>query len=64
MDYVLPLVVGLLFAWLCHSMAAKRGRNEVLWAVLGFFFGFIPAIILLIIGDANKNATPPPPPGM
>lgn len=57
MELLFGLVVGLLFAWLSYSMAKKRGRGEVLWGILGFFFGFIPAIILLIIGNSTSAAS-------
>lgn len=53
MEYLSGLIIGLFFAWVTYSMAQKRGRNEVLWGILGFFFGFIPMIILLIIGRSN-----------
>jgi hypothetical protein len=41
--------IGIIFAAICYTVAGQKGKNVTLWAVLGFFFGFIPLIILLIM---------------
>jgi hypothetical protein len=55
MEYLPGLIIAVLFAWITYGMAQKRGRNEVLWGILGFLFTFIPAIILLIIGTSKDS---------
>jgi len=57
MELLLPLVIGALFAWLCHAMATNRNRNAVGWAVGGFCFGLIPVIILACLGKLEKPPT-------
>lgn len=44
----ITIAVSVLFAVLCWWMAASRGRNPLLWGLLGFCFGPIPAIVLLL----------------
>ena len=43
------------FAWICRSMAKKRGRSPLLWTVLGLFFHVVAAIILLLIGHKTPS---------
>lgn len=52
---VIYLIIAVVFALICKSMAAKRNLNPALWAVLGFFFGLIPVIILAVIGTQNTQ---------
>ena len=68
------LVVGAVFAVACGLVAKNKNRSVVLWAVLGFLFGFIPLIIIAVLkrrepempyaagGGANMPLPPPPPP--
>jgi heme/copper-type cytochrome/quinol oxidase subunit 3 len=68
------LVVGAVFAVACGLVAKNKNRSVVLWAVLGFLFGFIPLIIIAVLkrkepampyaagGGANIPLPPPPPP--
>jgi hypothetical protein len=50
-EAALVLLVSLLCAVVCHVMAQRRGRNALLWALLGFLVGPIPALLLLLIGS-------------
>ena len=54
---VFYLILGILFAFICKSMARKRGRDTAIWAILGFFFGIITVIVLAIAGPAEKAGT-------
>jgi len=65
------LVFGVIFGIACALIANSKGRSPVLWGVLGFLFGLIPLIIILIMkrksppmyaGDQPMNPPPPPPP--
>ena len=35
--YVVPLILGVLFASYTSKIAGRKGRNPVTWGVLGFF---------------------------
>jgi hypothetical protein len=65
------LVMGIVFAVACGLVAKNKNRSVVLWAVLGFLFGFIPLIIIAVLkkkeptpvyGMGGGAMTPPPPP--
>ena len=45
----------IVFAWICRSMAKKRGRSPLLWTVLGLFFHVVAVIILLLIGHKTPS---------
>jgi len=55
MDSIFFLVGAGLAGWLCHYMASNRNRNAVGWAITGFCFGLIPAIILLCLGKLEPD---------
>jgi len=65
------LVFGVIFAIACAMIANSKGRSPVLWGILGFLFGLIPLIIILVLkrktppmysGGQPMNPPPPPPP--
>lgn len=58
MTLALILVVSVIFAAICHVMAAKRGRRPALWGVLGFFFGPVPVLLLALMGSKQDRALP------
>jgi hypothetical protein len=47
--YVIQLIIGLVCAYICYTMALKKGYNAVLFAVLGFFFSIITLIVILVL---------------
>jgi hypothetical protein len=51
------LFFGAIFSVVCFQMAKRRNRNAPIWAIFGFFLGFIPAIILAIIGNSSNPTT-------
>lgn len=74
------LVFGVIFGLACALIANSKGRSPVLWGVLGFLFGLIPLIIILVMKRKSPrmygggqpmygsgqpmNPPPPPPPPM
>jgi len=50
------LVVSIVFAIVCASLAGSRNRHRVGWAILGFFFPVISLIVLLILGKKQRSA--------
>lgn len=50
------LIVSIVFAIVCASLAGSRNRHRVVWAILGFFFPVIALIVLLILGKKQPAA--------
>ncbi len=46
---LIALVIAILFAFACRTVAGNKGRGTTLWTVLGFFFGLIALIIIAIL---------------
>lgn len=42
------MIPALLFAFGCGELARQKGRDPILWALLGFFFGLIPLIVIIV----------------
>ncbi len=50
LQYILGVIAGeLLSAILCYFLSKKKNRNIILWIILGFIFGIITLVILLLI---------------
>jgi len=74
LDMGVVFVMGAVFAVACGFVAKNKNRSVVLWAILGFLFGFVPLIIIAVLkkkqpaiteGMGGMGATlPPPPPPM
>jgi hypothetical protein len=54
-NLLLLAVFSGLIAWLCAVMAESRGRNKILWAILGVAFGGFSVIVLLLIGTKREK---------
>lgn len=52
---MLLILPNVLFAIVLHRMAKRRGRNPVLWGVLGACFWFLPIPFLLAKGTIEAN---------
>ncbi len=50
------LVISVVFAIVCASLAGGRNRSRVGWAILGFFFPIIALVVLLILGKKNRGS--------
>lgn len=53
---MLWLVLAIVFAWACYSMAKNKGRDATGWCILGLLFGFIPLIILAVLPDVSRRS--------
>jgi tetrahydromethanopterin S-methyltransferase subunit F len=60
MDNAIPVISGLVisvvFAIVCASLAGGRNRSRVVWAILGFIFPIIALVVLLILGKKKTQA--------
>lgn len=52
MNYI---VWGILWAYVCHRMAIKRGRDPLLGALLGFLFGIFSVIGYALAGRKHEQ---------
>jgi hypothetical protein len=54
MQYIISVLVSLVFAFACSAIAGGKGRGRVLWGVLGFFFSLITLIVVLIMPRKHR----------
>ena len=52
---ILVLIIGVVFGFICRSMAEKRGRDKNIGFLFGFFFAIWAVIGYLIAGDTSKK---------
>lgn len=52
MELIFAILVTAGFAWGGYTLAKKKNRNTVLWAILCGVFGIIPLIIIAVIKPA------------
>ncbi|MGB7819275.1 MAG: hypothetical protein WBL35_11175 [Ornithinibacter sp.] len=49
MLYIVWLVLGVVFGYICYRMATAKGHNGILLGVLGFFLPLIGIIAVLVV---------------
>ncbi|MEX1378332.1 MAG: hypothetical protein AB1Z23_12780 [Eubacteriales bacterium] len=49
----ISIIAALLFAIACGELSRRKSRNIILWAILGFLFGFIPLLILVFMDEKS-----------
>ena len=47
--YVVPLVLGVLFASYTSKIAGRKGRSPVTWGVIGFVFGIFGVVAAKVV---------------
>lgn len=56
MEILIVLIVWALIGWLIHTMAEKRNRNGMAWAVLSVLtFPIGGIILLLLLGELKEK---------
>ena len=51
--YIVWAVVAVVFFAILYKMAGSRGRNPILWGVLGAAFTLVALIVLLVVGRSD-----------
>ncbi len=51
---IVYLAIWCLMGYICHNIAKKNGRNEVLAIFMGFLLGLIAVVVYLIIGKTKE----------
>ena len=49
MQYIISVLVSLVFAFACAAIAGGKGRSRALFGILGFFFSLITLIVVLLV---------------
>lgn len=62
MDFILTLLIAVLWGYICYKMAEKRHRDTILAALLGALFGLFAVIGYAIAGDKTDNGSNTNPP--
>jgi len=47
--WLLSFIVAVIFAWICATLAARKGYSPVVFGILGFFFFIITLIVVLVL---------------
>lgn len=50
------LLLAIILAVACSTIARGKGRGPVVWAILGFFFGIIALVIILVLPRRDRVA--------
>ena len=48
------ILVSIGIAYVCYQVAKEKGRDAVMWAILGLLFGIFALILLVLIPKSNK----------
>ena len=51
----LSLILSILFGWGTSYLAQQRGRDPVIWFLLGMFLGILGPLVVLVMPDASKQ---------
>ncbi len=52
---VFYLLGSVAVAYFLYTDAKKRGGNEVMWGILGFFFSVVTLIVYLVLRESNSS---------
>lgn len=52
--FIITIIFHIFIGWVTYLIAESKGRRGGLWFILGFFFAFIPLIVLYFIRDVKQ----------
>jgi len=55
MEFIVMLIVCVVFGFICQSMAEKRGREKYLGFLMGFIFGIWAVLGYALAGDTSEK---------
>ena len=53
--YLINLLIGIAVGYYLYTDANKRGRNGLIWGILGFLFSVVTLIIYLIMKESDNG---------
>ena len=53
--YIALIILGIIWAIIAKNMAEKKGKDGLVWLLLGFLFGLIAIIILACASDKTQR---------
>ena len=59
MYYIAVIILGIIWAIIAKNMAEAKGKDGLVWLLLGFVFGLIAIIILACSQDENRRSRTP-----
>ncbi len=51
---IILILIGIVCAFICASMASTRNRSSLGWGIAGLFFGILAIILLALVGHQYK----------
>ncbi|HMO00754.1 MAG TPA: hypothetical protein PKD59_15180 [Miltoncostaeaceae bacterium] len=51
--FLISFVVAVICAWVCAKLALRKGRDPVIWAVLGFVVPIIAVVVIAVVPSAD-----------
>lgn len=48
------VLVSIGIAYVCYQVAKEKGREPIIWAILGLLFGIFALILLVFIPKSDK----------
>lgn len=58
LQFILSLIVSIVFAFISASVAERKGRNTTTWFIMGVLFSFFALIVLLFLPSLKKEEGP------
>lgn len=49
------IMILILPIFICYNQAKKKNRNALGWGILGFLFGWLSVIIIILVGTKTSN---------
>ena len=59
-EIVIGLAISIVCAYFAYRVAESKGRQPVLWGVLGFLFPFLGLLVVALLGP-SQSRTPTAP---
>jgi len=52
---MIAIIIWIICAIACVSIAESKGRNQGIWGIMGFLFGIFAVILLACLPNIKKN---------
>ena len=59
-EIVIGLLISIVCAYFAYRVAESKGRQPILWAVLGFIFPFLGLLVVALLGPSRAQTPTAP----